>query len=66
MPSSNSPVLSHSEQIRRLADIADTIGSLLDASVLLAPAGQADALAVSADLADDLVQALAVIAGEAV
>lgn len=66
MPGTHSPVQSHSEQIHRLAGIADTIGAMLGAFALLPATGQADALAVSASLADDLAQALAAIAGEAV
>jgi hypothetical protein len=48
-----------SEQIRRLAGIADTIGAMLGVFALLPESGQADAIAVSAELADDLAQALA-------
>ena len=66
MPSTSSTPISHTEQIRRLAGIADTIGAMLGAFALLPATGQTDALAVSASLADDLAQALAAIAGEAV
>ncbi|QOY95720.1 hypothetical protein IM543_07745 [Massilia sp. UMI-21] len=65
MPGTSSSVQSHSEQIRRLAGIADTIGAMLGAFALLPATGQADALAVSASLADDLAQQLAAIAGGA-
>ena len=66
MPGTNSPVLSHPEQIRRLAGIADAIGAMLGTYALLPATGKIDALAVSASLADDLAQALATIAREAV
>jgi len=66
MPGANSSVQSHSEQIRRLAGIADTIGAMLSVFALLPPAGQDDAIAVSASLADDLAQQLAAIVGGAV
>jgi hypothetical protein len=66
MPGIHSPAISHTEQIRRLAGIADTIGAMLGTFALLPATGQTDALAVSASLADDLAQALATIAGEAV
>ena len=65
MLSTITPVLSQSEQIRRLAGIADTIGAMLGAFTILPPAGQDDAIAVSASLADDLAQQLAAIAGGA-
>jgi len=65
MPSTNSSVQSHSEQIRRLAGIADTIGAMLSVFALLPPAGQDDAIAISASLADDLAQQLAAIVGGA-
>lgn len=65
MSSIVTPVLSHSEQIRRLAGIADTIGSMLSVYALLPESGQTDALAVSASLADELAQTLAAIAGSA-
>ena len=65
MPSTNSPVQSHSEQICRLAGIADTIGAMLSVFAMLPPAGQDDAIAVSASLADDLAQQLAAIVGGA-
>lgn len=59
MPGFNSSPISQSEQIRRLAGIADTIGAMLGVFALLPESGQADAIAVSAELADDLAQALA-------
>ena len=65
MPSTNTPAQSHTEQIRRLAGIADTIGAMLGVFAILPPAGQDDAIAVSASLADDLAQQLAAIAGDA-
>ena len=65
MPSTITSVQSHSEQIRRLAGIADTIGAMLSVFDLLPSAGQEDALAVSASLADDLAQELAAIVGGA-
>lgn len=65
MPGIHSPAISHTEQIRRLAGIADTIGAMLSVFALLPPAGQDDAIAVSASLADDLAQQLAAIVGGA-
>jgi len=65
MPGTHSPAISHTEQIRRLAGIADTIGAMLSVFALLPPAGQDDAIAVSASLADDLAQQLAAIVGGA-
>jgi hypothetical protein len=66
MPGTHSPVQSFSpEQIRRLAGIADTIGAMLGTFALLPPTGQDDALAVSASLASDLAEALAVMVGGA-
>jgi len=65
MPGTYSPAISHTEQIRRLAGIADTIGAMLSVFALLPPAGQDDAIAVSASLADDLAQQLAAIVGGA-
>lgn len=65
MFSTVTPAVSHSEQIHRLAGIADTIGAMLGAFALLPATGQADALAVSASLADDLAKQLAAIAGGA-
>ena len=59
MPGTLTPAVPQSEQIRRLAGIADTIGAMLGVFALLPESGQADAIAVSADLADDLAQALA-------
>jgi hypothetical protein len=66
MPGTHSSVPSHSEQIRRLAGIADTIGAMLGTFDILPGTGQDDALAVSASLADDLAKALATIAEEVV
>lgn len=65
MPNTITSVISHTEQVRRLAGIADTIGAMLSVFALLPPAGQDDAIAVSASLADDLAQQLAAIAGGA-
>lgn len=65
MPGTYSSAISHSEQIRRLAGIADTIGAMLSVFDLLPTAGQDDAIAVSASLADDLAQELAAIVGGA-
>jgi hypothetical protein len=64
MPSTRTPVQFQPEQIRRLAGIADTVGAMLGAFDVLPPSGQNDALAVSASLADDLAQGLAVIVGQ--
>ncbi|MEM8512927.1 hypothetical protein RCH14_002253 [Massilia sp. MP_M2] len=65
MPSTITPVISHIEHIRRLAGIADTIGAMLGVYAILPPAGQDDAIAVSASLADDLALALAALNGGA-
>ena len=65
MPGINPPVRSNSEQIRRLAGIADTIGAMLGALPLLPLSGHDDALAVSASLADTLAQELAALTREA-
>lgn len=65
MPSTITPAISHTEQIRRLAGIADTIGAMLGVFEILPPTGQDDAIAVSASLADDLAQALAALNGGA-
>ena len=63
--STRTPAFSQSETIRHLAGIADTIGSILGVVSLLNEASQADALALSADLADDLARALTALDGEA-
>lgn len=65
MPGTHSPAIPRTEQIRRLAGIADTIAAMLGAFTILPPDGQDDAIAVSASLADDLAQQLAIIAGGA-
>jgi hypothetical protein len=65
MSSTATSAPSHIEQVRRLAGIADTIGAMLSVFALLPPAGQDDAIAVSASLADDLAQQLAAIVGGA-
>lgn len=64
MSSTRTPVQIKPEQIRRLAGTADTIGAMLGAFDVLPPSGQADAVAVSASLADDLVHGLSAIVGE--
>lgn len=64
MPSTISPA-NQSEQIRRLAGIADTIGALLGVYALIPADGRTDSLAVSVSLANDLAQALNAIVGGA-
>ena len=64
-PSTITPVLSQSEQISRLAGIADAIGAMLGTFPLLPVACHDDALAVSTTLADELAQTLAALVGGA-
>ena len=65
MPSTNTPVQSQSEIIKRIAGYSNAVTALLETYDFIAAADQADILAVARSMADDVARDLAALVGSA-
>ncbi|MDQ1919399.1 hypothetical protein [Massilia pseudoviolaceinigra] len=65
MPSTNTPVQTPSEIIKRIAGYSNAVTALLETYDMLPAADQADILAVASSMADDIARDLAALVGGA-